>query len=85
MYAKITSSSNQFSNILNIFVVLVPSAEWYAISYSDIPFVSVLVISKHVHKVCSTFSVLNKIRAQACLQLKIDLFDLVFAVFTKLA
>lgn len=82
---KITRFSNQFSNILNIFVVLVPSAEWHSISYSDIPFVSVLMISNHVHEVCSTFSALNKIRSQACLQLKIDLFDLVFAFFTKLA
>ena len=78
-------SSQMFESFLNIFVALVLSAEWYAISYSNISFVSVLAISNHVHRICSTSSALNKIRAHACLLQKIVLFDLVFVFCTKVA
>lgn len=78
-------SSQTFGFFVNIFVVLVLSAEWYAISYSNMSVISVLAISNHVHIVCSTFSALNKIRAQACLLLKIFLFDLVFAFCAEVA
>lgn len=86
---QITSQTFGFSP--NIFAVLILSAGWYAISYNNMSFGSILVISNHVHTIYSTFSTLSKIRVQACLLLVfwaffvLFLFDLVFAFCAKVA